>query len=187
MTVITSANSCPGWAGTGVIVCVTARSLTLVTMKPFVLSASPADVRMATGPVVALAGTTACMRMELVRPKVEGTPLNLTALTSSKPDPVMVTLVPTGPNAGEKPAIRGRTRNRSVVPTMPAGVVTLIGPLVASCGIVALISALVVTSNEAGAPSNFTARAPRRFAPRMVTVSPATPLLGEKPVICGGK
>ena len=72
-------------------------------------------------------------------------PLNATAVAPVKPEPVIVTLVPTGPLDGVKPPTVGGGGGGAVVTVKldplgarPAGVVTLIGPLVAPLGTVAV-------------------------------------------------
>ena len=70
--------------------------------------------------------------------------------------------------------------NWLVVPTIPAGVATLIGPVVAALGAVAMISFGESTSKPAVAPLNFTAMTSVKFVPRTVTRVPAKPLAGEK-------
>ena len=43
--------------------------------------------------------------------------------------PVIVTTVPTGPRAGEKPVMSGATRKSFVLMMVPPGVMTVIGPV----------------------------------------------------------
>ncbi len=63
-------------------------------------------------------------------------PLNLTTVVPVKLDPVMVTVVPTGPLVGVKLVIVGGgiTVKVSVLVAVPPGLVTLIGPEVAPPG-----------------------------------------------------
>ncbi len=67
---------------------------------------------------------------------------------------------------------------------MPAGVTTLIGPVVAPAGTMALtVVAVGVTSGVTGLPPlNRTPVAPDRFVPVIVTVAPTAPLVGVKEV-----
>ena len=68
--------------------------------------------------------------------------LNLTTVAPVKLVPSIVTLVPAGPLVGEKLPMVGVdcvTMKLSVLVTVPAGVMMLIGPLVAPCGTVAVI------------------------------------------------
>ena len=70
--------------------------------------------------------------------------------------------------------------------TVPPGAVTLRGPVVAPAGAVAVICVLPFTVNEeAEVPLNFTAVAPAKPLPLMVTTVPAGPLEGVKPLITG--
>jgi hypothetical protein len=68
--------------------------------------------------------------------------------------------------------------------TVPAGVVTAAGPVVAFGGTVAVICALVLTVKAAGAPLNLTEVAPVNAAPMIVTLVPGVPLVGDNAVIC---
>jgi hypothetical protein len=69
--------------------------------------------------------------------------------------------------------------------TVPAGVVTAIGPVFAPVGTVATILVSEMTLNCPLEPPNFTVVAPVKFAPVIVTRVPAGPLTGEKPLIVG--
>jgi hypothetical protein len=72
--------------------------------------------------------------------KLALTALNVTAVAPVKFVPLMVTLVPTGPLAGAKLVIVGgalTTVKLFVLVAVPAGVVTLSGPVVAPAGTVA--------------------------------------------------
>jgi hypothetical protein len=71
--------------------------------------------------------------------KVALVPLNFTAVAPVKFAPVMVTLVPTGPLVGLKVVIVGgfMTVKAELLVAVPAGVLTLSGPLVAPTGTVA--------------------------------------------------
>ena len=59
---------------------------------------------------------------------------------------------------------------------VPPGVVTVIVPVVAPVGTVAVMLVLELTVNEALVPLNFTAEAEVKFAPVMVTLVPTAPL-----------
>src|SRR5438046_5154850 len=69
---------------------------------------------------------------------------------------------------------------------VPPGVVTLIGPLVAPAGTVAVIAVAELTVKLALVPLNSTAEAPVKLVPLMVTLVPTGPLPGVKLVIVGG-
>ena len=79
------------------------------------------------------------MAVAEVTVKLALTPLNLTAVAPVKFVPLIVTLVPTGPLVGVKPAIVGAgiTVKLFVLVAVPPGVVTLSGPVVAPAGTVA--------------------------------------------------
>jgi hypothetical protein len=73
--------------------------------------------------------------------KMADVPLNFTAVAPVKPDPLIVTLVPTGPLFGENELIEGAAvtvKFDELVP-VPFAVVTLIGPVVAPAGTEVLI------------------------------------------------
>ena len=72
--------------------------------------------------------------------KVALVPLKVTAVAPVKFVPLIVTLVPTGPLAGEKLVIVGAlavTVNAVALVAVPPGVVTAMGPVVAPAGTVA--------------------------------------------------
>ena len=72
--------------------------------------------------------------------KLAALPLNVTALAPVKFVPLIVTLVPAGPLAGAKLVIVGAlalTVKLAALVAVPAGVVTLTGPVVAPAGTVA--------------------------------------------------
>jgi len=101
--------------------------------------------------------------------------------------PLMVTLVPAGPLVGAKLVIvgGGTTVNAALLVAVPAGVVTLSGPVVAPAGTVAWIVVSEVTVKVALTLLKATAVAPVKFVPLIVTLVPTGPLLGVKPVIVG--
>src|SRR2546425_8819188 len=69
---------------------------------------------------------------------------------------------------------------------VPAGVVTLIRPVVAPLGTVAEIEVAEVTVKLALVPLNVTAVAPVKFVPVIVTEGPPGPLIGLHLVNVGG-
>src|SRR5204863_6650095 len=101
---------------------------------------------------------------------------------------LMVTLVPTGPLLGVKLVIVGGliTVKLLALLAVPSGVVTLIGPLVAPAGTVAVIAVAEPTVKLALVPLNSTAEAPLKLVPLMVTLVPTGPLPGVKLEIVGG-
>jgi hypothetical protein len=84
-----------------------------------------------------------------------------------------------------KPVIRGVTMKLVVLVAVPAGVVTLIAPLVAFAGTVKVICVPLLTVNAAEVPLSLTAVAPRRLPPWMTTLIPGAPPAGLKLVIDG--
>ena len=72
---------------------------------------------------------------------------------------------------------------------IPVGVVTLIVPVVAAKGNVAVICEALFTTKAAAVPLNETAVAPVKLLPEITTdgVVPTHALLGLNPVIAGGK
>jgi hypothetical protein len=116
-------------------------------------------------------------------------PLNFTALAPVKFAPVIVTLVPIGPLVGVKLVIDGAgavTVNEVALVAVPPAVVTLIVPVVAPLGAVAVIWVDEFTVNVVAlVPLNFTAVAPVKFAPVIVTLVPMFPLVGEKLAMLG--
>ncbi len=102
--------------------------------------------------------------------------------------PLMVTLVPTEPLVGVKLVTVGGLMSVKlpVLLAVPAEVVTLIGPLVAPVGTVAVIVVAEPTVKLALAPLNSTALAPVKFVPLIETLVPAGPLVGVKLEMVGG-
>src|SRR5256712_3662269 len=97
-------------------------------------------------------------------------------------------LAPTGPAAGESPALVGAAPPLSgaALVAVPPGVVTLSGPVVAPAGTVAWIAVLEVTVKVALTPLKATAVAPVKFVPLIVTLVPTGPLPGAKLAMVGG-
>src|SRR5258706_301001 len=122
--------------------------------------------------------------------KLAGTPLKRTSVAPVKFVPLIVTLVPAGPLVGVKLVIAGGLAdpvNTLALVAVPPGVVTLIDPVVAPAGTVACIVVAEFTVNVALTPLNFTAVAPLKFVPLIVTLVPTGPLVGVKLVIEGGR
>src|SRR5882724_631235 len=72
-----------------------------------------------------------------------------------------------------------------VLVAVPAGVVTLTGPVVAPTGTVATTVVSEATVKFALSVLNVTAVAPVKLAPLIVTLLPTRPLAGVKPEIAG--
>src|SRR5262245_55867272 len=75
--------------------------------------------------------------------------------------------------------------NGVVLWAVPLGVVTLIGPVFAPAGTVAVIWTSEFPVNVAVTPLNRTAVAPVRYVPEITTVLPAAPLVGANEVTDG--
>jgi hypothetical protein len=123
--------------------------------------------------------------------------LNATAETFVKFVPVIVTLVPTTPLVGANAAIVGgtNTTNGVALVAVPSDVTTVITPVVAPVGTVAVSCVALFTVNVAATPLNrtavtlfFAATGPgtMKFVPVIVTLVPTTPLVGVNAVIVGG-
>ena len=155
------------------------------TVKLVALVAVPPGVVTLIGPVVAFAGTAAVICVLLLTMNVAASPLNLTAVAPVKEAPVIVTLVPGAPLAGENELTVGATEKFAALVALPAGVVTPILPDVAPAGTVAVILMAEFTVNTADVPLKVTAVAPVKFAPLTTTLAPTLPLAGVNPVIRG--
>jgi hypothetical protein len=102
--------------------------------------------------------------------------------------PRIRTDVPTGPDLGENDAIVGGalpTWKLVALVAVPAGVMTLMRPVVAVDGTVAVILESELTVNTDGTPLKRTSVAPVNPDPRIVTDVPTGPAVGEKEVIVG--
>jgi hypothetical protein len=73
------------------------------------------------------------------------TPLNLTEVAPVKLAPLIVTLAPMTPLKGVKVVMRGATMKSLALVAVPPGVVTVISPVVAPAGTVAVIWVLELT------------------------------------------
>ncbi len=158
-------------------------------MKLAVLVAVPPGVVTVIFPVVAVAGTVAVICVAEFTVNVAVTPLNLTEVAPVKFVPVIVTFLPTGPNVGVNEVIVGAgaastVKSEVLVPT-PLGVCTLIFPVVAPEGTVAVICVAELMVKVALVPLNFTEVAPVKFVPVMTTVVPAPPVIGKNDVMVG--
>jgi hypothetical protein len=113
-----------------------------ITPKVVGLAALPAGVATVMLPVSAPEGTVAVMVESETALNVAAVLLKLTPVVPVKALPLMVTEDPTVAEAGETPVMLGAgsdvTVNEAVLLAVPRAVVTLIGPLVAPTGTVAL-------------------------------------------------
>ena len=144
-----------------------------MTVKTPWVVAEPVLVTTVIGPVVALAGTTAVNAVLVVTANdAAGTPLNLTAVTSTKFAPPIPIVAPGDPVFGanqEKAGGGTVTTKDEMVVAVPDGVLTEIGPLVAAAGTEVVIVWLEVTVNNASTPLNLTWFAPVNRYPPILT------------------
>jgi hypothetical protein len=161
-----------------------------LTLKPAALVAVPLGAITLMCPLVAPGGTVAVIDVDEFTVKLAEAPANWTAVAPEKFVPVIVTIAPTLPLVGANAVIVGGAWAPALkIPALtavPPEVVTLIGPLVAPTGTVAVIDVDEFTVKLAAVPLNLTAVAPVKFVPAMATLSPGTPLRGEKPATVGG-
>jgi len=160
-----------------------------MTVKEPALVAVPPGVVTPIGPVTAPEGTVAVICVdELTVKDVADTPPKVTEVAPVRFVPVITTLAPTAPLVGEKLVIVGApmTVKDPALVAVPPGVVTLIGPVTAPDGTVAVICVDEFTVKDvADTPPNFTEVAPVRFVPVMTTLVPTDALVGLKLVIVG--
>jgi hypothetical protein len=167
-------------------------ALVPVTVKLPRLWSFPLGLNTDTFPVVAPAGTVAWICELLLMTNCAAAPLNRTEFTAENVLPVIVTDVPTGPLLGLKSVMFGpppppAVTVKVVVPAVPLGVCTEIGPVAAPPGTLVVICVPgPFTLNTAAVPLNATENAPPKPAPLIVTVVPTGPVCGLKLVICGG-
>src|SRR5438445_937639 len=162
-----------------------------VTVKATAKLAPPFTVT-TTYPVVAPAGTGAIMLVSLQNVGVAATPPNVTVLVpwvAPKVVPVIVTGVPTGPEAGLKLVIIGCVTVKVTPLLATPSSVTTTGPVVAPDGtnVPTLVGLKLVTA--APTPLNETVGAPcpaNRFVPVIVTGVAYIPDDGLRFVILGG-
>jgi hypothetical protein len=165
----------------------------VVTLKLLELVAVPPGVVTRILPSVAPDGTVAVILVEEFTVNEAETLLNVTLLTLTKFDPLIVTEVPTGPELGEKELIVGAggevTSKLVELVAVPPGVVTRILPSVAPDGTVAVILVEEFTVNEAETLLNVTAEVvkplPLKLVPLMVTKVLTGPDGGENEPIVG--
>ena len=117
------------------------------------------------------------------------TPLNATFVAPERFDPVIVTVVPTGPEVGANEETVGAVPVVTVklceLVAVPSGVVTVIVPVMAAFGTVALMCVFEFPLNVADTPLNITLVAPVSSVPVIVTDVPRGPLVGENEEIVG--
>ena len=114
---------------------------------PVDVAVPPAAVIL-TGPVVVpVAGTAVRVLGACTVKLLADVPLNVTAVTLTNSVPVIVIEVPTRPFVGVKPEMVGAANTMKLVAlvAVPAGVVTVMGPVVAPAG--TLVARLVVVAD----------------------------------------
>jgi hypothetical protein len=141
-------------------------------------------------PVVAPLGTGTTMPVSLQPEGVATVLLNLTLLVPwvwPKAAPVMVTVAPIPPFAGEMLVIPGPALTEKATPVLgPLGVVTTTLPVVAPSGTVVAMLVEVALVSVAVFPLNvtvFDASVDEKLVPVMVTGNPAGPEVADKVVI----
>src|SRR6185369_4969581 len=154
------------------------------TVKLRGLGKLPAGVTTVIGPVVAPAGTTAAISCGETSVNTALTPLNRTAVAPVKLVPLIVTLVPAAPLDGVNPLICGAMKKLLRLVAVPPAAMTVMKPVLAPAGTVAIIRLLEMTVKTAGAPLNFTAVVSVKL-PSIVTLVPSAPLSGANAVMTG--
>ena len=160
------------------------------TVKLAVLVPVPPGLVTLILPVVAPTGTVVVRDVaETTVNNVTGVVLNFTPVAPWKLVPVIVTVVPTAPDAGVKlVTVGGGTVKLAILVPVPLGPMTLILPVAAPTGTEVVIDVAETTVNGfAGTVLNITAVAPVKLVPLMITLVPTEPLVGVKLVIVGDK
>jgi hypothetical protein len=160
-----------------------------VTVKSDGLVPVPLEVVTVTRPVVAPVGTVAVICVGELTVKGAFSPSKRTVIVPLKPVPVMTTVEPTGPFEGVNAEIVGAPGVIvKFVPlvAVPFAVTTVMRPVVAPAGTVAVIRVELFTVKLALTPSKRTADTSVKFVPLICTDVPGAPLVGVKEVIVGG-
>src|SRR5438128_12567801 len=142
------------------------------------------------GPVIAPEGTTAVIWLSLTILKDALTLLpNFTPVTLKKPTPLIVTVSPTPATAVDTLVIEGHRLMVMLLLCASAqfALLTVIGPIAASTGTVAVICESLMTVNAAALALllNFTAITFRKPDPLIVTLSPTLSTSVDRFVIAG--
>jgi hypothetical protein len=161
----------------------------VVTVKLPALVPVPAAVVTLIAPLVAPVGTLAVIWVpEFTVKVVAAVPLKATLVAPLSPAPLMVTDVPVGPLVGVNPLMEGAgvaTTVKGALVAVPAGVITLTGPVVAPVGTVVVICVSEFTVKMAAVPLKLTEVARVRPVPVTVTEVPVGPLVGLSPLMVG--
>jgi hypothetical protein len=128
------------------------------------------------------------MRLAETTLKLAGVPENCTEVAPIKLLPETVTVVPTTPLVGLRLLIAGEARLKlAALTAVPPGVVTLILPVVASAGTMAVILVSLTTVKlVASAVLNLMEVVPPKSLPVMVTLAPMPAEAGVKLLMRGG-
>jgi hypothetical protein len=156
------------------------------TVKLLLLQAVPSAVFTLIQPLSAPPGTVAVICVSDTTVKLAGTRKKVSAVVPVKFVPLIVTVVPIVPLAGVNELMCGVTVKPDADTAEPKELVSVIGPLVAPLGTLAL-NCVSETPHiiVAGVPLKLTPVAPVKFVPVRVTVQPVDPLPGEKLLIVG--
>ena len=149
--------------------------------------AVPAGAVMLIGPLVRLAGTVAVTVVaDTTLNDAAGVVPKRTAVAPDRFAPVMVTVVPAAPIAGEKLLIAADATLKVPVATpVLTGVSTEISPDTAFAGTATVIDVGVTVVGLIARPLNFTAVAPVKFTPVIVMLVPVAPAAGLNDAIAG--
>jgi hypothetical protein len=167
----------------------------VVTVKSFALVAVLPATATEIFPVVEPVGTVVVMEVAVLAVTTDVLPLNVTVLLAGvelKFVPVMVTVVPIGPEVGAKEIIVGvaivvTVKLFALVAVLPA-TVTEIVPVVAPVGTVVVILVVVLAVTTAVVPLNETellAGVVLKLVPMMITFVLTWPFVGVKEVMVG--
>ncbi|HMJ47855.1 MAG TPA: hypothetical protein VK498_11035 [Ferruginibacter sp.] len=114
-------------------------------------------------------------------------PPKLTEVAPVKPMPLILSLIPAGPDVGVKEEMDGPVKIKPGKLPLPAGVVTLTLPEDPFPTIAVILVPELTMKDEAANPPNFTEYAPVKPAPVILTDVPTLVATGVKDVITGGE
>ena len=150
----------------------------LVAVPPGVVTATLPEAPAPTVAVILVALTTVNA--------LAATPPNVTAVAPVKLVPVMVTLVPVFCDVGVKEVMVGAaTKVNPALVAVPAGLVTVILPVVPAATTAVMVVGLTTVKEVALVVPNFTTVVPVKLVPVMVTVMPGPADVGVKELIAG--
>jgi hypothetical protein len=157
----------------------------LIMMKSTGLVPRPSAVVTLTLPVIAVVGTLAviCVSESIVNCAARVP--NFTAIAPVKLVPMILMFSSGRALDGEKAVNFGETLKTAELSPVQFVVVTLIRPVFAPAGTVALMEVAEISVKAALTFPNLTSMVPRKFRPLIVTTVPTGPLGGVKPVTLG--